>query len=67
MTRQEIIEVAKTHCRKVFGQTIRVYYCAKHDRWWSLEVFALPHGEPFGMLIDKKGEVLEDALDVDDE
>lgn len=67
MTRQDIIGVAKAHCLMVFGQSIQVDVCVQNGGWWSLEVFALPHGEPFGMLIDKKGEVLEDALDVDEE
>ena len=72
MTIQEVSQLFKAHCMIEFGQAIQLDRLVfMHGRWEGVARSFDPGlgawGLPFGFLISAEGEVLEDALDTDDE
>lgn len=71
LTLIQVAQLLKAHAAIEFGETVFIHRLVyQHGRWDGVAQLVqgkIPIGPRFGVLISAEGDILEDALDTDDD
>lgn len=67
----QVASLIKAHCLLEYDETVFIHRLVNQGGQWdaTVQAYGLGHlyGPQFGLIVSLEGEVLEDALDTDDE